>query len=262
LRLAILCAAAITGKAGQIHPTTGAYAPTDHDTISAQQKKVRAIKHLPPRFGWHGLCADGGMETLIRTEPIRPELARLGAEDAALVARCRDGDSTAWTALVKRHQRLVYAIVMRLGLDQHSAADVFQTVFARLVQHLPRIVDPQRLQGWIAVTAKREALLQLRRGRRTVSMSRDDDDDEGADWDFADSALLPGDALDELQQQDRLRHALDRLDERSRMLLLLLFRADDDKISYDEIARQMGMSIGSIGPTRARCLEKLRRLMA
>lgn len=202
------------------------------------------------------------METLTRPEPVRPELARLGAEDAALVARCRSGDSAAWAALVKRHQRLVYAIVMRLGLDEHSAADVFQTVFARLVQHLPRIVDPERLQGWIAVTAKREALLQLRRSRRTVSMSRDDDDDEGADWDFADSAPRPGDALDSLQQLDRLRHGLDRLDERSRKLLLLLFRADDEKVSYDEVARQMGMSIGSIGPTRARCLAKLRRLMA
>ncbi len=214
-----------------------------------------------------------GMETVISVESAHrqrddaranPALSRLGAEDAALVARCRDGDSSAWTALVKRHQRLVYAIVMRLGLDEHSAADVFQTVFARLVQHLPRIVDPERLQGWIAVTAKREALLQLKRSRRTVSMSRDSDDgdDDAPDWDFADSAPLPGDALDELQQLNRLRHALDRLDERSRTLLLMLFRADDDKVPYDEVARQLGMSIGSIGPTRARCLGKLRRLMA
>jgi RNA polymerase sigma factor (sigma-70 family) len=202
------------------------------------------------------------METLTRTEPVRLEPAHPGAEDAALVARCRNGDNNAWTALVKRHQRLVYAIVMRLGLDEHSAADVFQTVFARLVQHLPRIVDPERLQGWIAVTAKREALLQLRRSRRTVSMSRDDDDDDAAEWDFADSASRPGDALELLQQIDRVRHGLDRLDERSRDLLLLLFRAEDEKIPYDEVARRMGMSIGSIGPTRARCLAKLRRLMA
>lgn len=186
-----------------------------------------------------------------------------GAEDAALVARCRQGDAAAWSALVARHQRLVYAIVMRLGLDQHSAADVFQTVFARLVQHLPRITEPERLQGWIAVTAKREALLQLRRSRRMVSISRDDDDEsEGSEWDLADDASpLPGDALDELQQLDSLRHAIDQLDERSRTLLLLLFRADDEKIAYVDVAQQMGMSIGSIGPTRARCLAKLRRLM-
>lgn len=202
------------------------------------------------------------METLTRLEPV-PQKTCQGAEDAALVARCRSGDSAAWSALVRRYQRLVYAIVMRLGLDEHSAADVFQTVFARLVKHLPRIADPERLQGWIAVTAKREGLLQLRRSRRTVSMSRDDDDRDGVPaWDFADDAPLPGDALDELQQLDRLRHALDRLDERSRTLLLLLFRADGDKVAYDEIASRMGLSIGSIGPTRARCLEKLRRLMA
>jgi RNA polymerase sigma factor (sigma-70 family) len=264
IRLVILCAAVSTGKAGQNHPLTGAYAPTGPDPQPRLRKKTFPINDLAPRAVWHGLCADDGMETLTRNEAVRPELARLGVEDAALVARCRSGDSTAWTALVKRHQRLVYAIVMRLGLDEHSAADVFQTVFARLVQHLPRIVEPERLQGWIAVTAKREALLQLRRSRRTVSMSRegDDGDDDAPEWEFADSSPLPGDALDELQQQDRLRHALDRLDERSRTLLLLLFRADDDKISYDDVARQMGMSIGSIGPTRARCLEKLRRLMA
>jgi RNA polymerase sigma factor (sigma-70 family) len=185
-----------------------------------------------------------------------------GDEDAALVARCRNGESAAWAALVRRHQRLVYAIVMRVGLDEHAAADVFQTVFARLVQHLPRIAEPERLQGWIAVTAKREALLQLRRSRRTVSMTRTDDgDDSASDWDFADDAPLPGDALSDLQQLAHLRTALDRLDERSRTLLLLLFRADDEKIPYDEVARQMGMSVGSIGPTRARCLEKLRRLM-
>jgi RNA polymerase sigma factor (sigma-70 family) len=210
------------------------------------------------------------MDTVITpTEPTTAQTPnpnpshRDGAEDALLVARCRQGDAAAWRALVKRHQRLVYAIVMRLGLDEHGAADVFQTVFARLVQHLPRIDDPTRLQGWIAVTAKREALLQLRRGRRTVSMSRDGDgEDDAPDWDVIDEAPRPGDALDELQQQARLRRALEQLDERSRTLLLLLFRADGEKVAYEDVARQMGLPIGSIGPTRARCLEKLRKLMA
>ena len=81
-------------------------------------------------------------------------------DDAALVARCLRGEARAWAALVQRYQRLVYAIVRRIGLDEHAAADVFQTVFARLVQHLPRIADPHRLQAWIVTTAKREALLQ------------------------------------------------------------------------------------------------------
>lgn len=208
------------------------------------------------------------MDTVITpTEPANAQTTnpshRDGAEDAVLVARCRQGDAAAWRALVKRHQRLVYAIVMRLGLDEHGAADVFQTVFARLVQHLPRIADPTRLQGWIAVTAKREALLQLRRGRRTVSMSRDGDDgDDAPDWDVIDESPRPGDALDDLQQLTRLRRALDQLDERSRSLLLLLFRPDGEKVAYEDVARQLGLPVGSIGPTRARCLEKLRKLMA
>lgn len=205
------------------------------------------------------------MDTVITpTAPTTASSHRDGAEDAVLVARCRQGDAAAWRSLVKRHQRLVYAIVMRLGLDEHGAADVFQTVFARLVQHLPRITDPSRLQGWIAVTAKREALLQLRLGRRTVSMSRANDggDDDASDWDLVDESPRPGEALDELQQLAGLRRALDQLDERSRTLLLLLFRADGEKVAYEDVARQLGLPIGSIGPTRARCLEKMRKLMA
>jgi RNA polymerase sigma factor (sigma-70 family) len=183
-------------------------------------------------------------------------------DDAALVARCRRGEAAAWEALVHRYQRLVYAIVRRTGLDEHAAADVFQTVFARLVTHLPRIADPQRLQAWIVTTAKREALLALRRGQRTVSMTRDDDaDGEAAEWDIADDAPLPEEALADLQQQNLVRHALDRMDARCRELLLMLFRDDGDKLPYEEVAQQLGLSVGSIGPTRARCLGKLRGLV-
>lgn len=183
-------------------------------------------------------------------------------DDAALVLRCRRGEGAAWEALVHRYQRLVFAIVRRIGFDEHAAADVFQTVFARLVAHLPRIADPQRLQAWIVTTAKREALLALRRSRRTVSMTRaDDTGDETSEFDIADDSPLPEEVLAELQQLDQLRHALDRLEERCRELLLMLFRDDGDKLPYEEVAQRLGVSVGSIGPTRSRCLGKLRRLV-
>ena len=86
-------------------------------------------------------------------------------DDAALVARCRSGDGAAWAALVRRYQRIVYAIAMRTGADEHAAADVFQTVFARLHEHLPRLSPPERLQAWIVTTAKREALRMRQIGR-------------------------------------------------------------------------------------------------
>lgn len=94
--------------------------------------------------------------------------ARPGEDDGPLLAGCRRGDAAAWRALVLRYQRLVYAIVRRVGLDDHGAADVFQTVFTRLLQHLPRIAEPSTLRAWIVTTTWRVALLQCRRGQRSV----------------------------------------------------------------------------------------------
>lgn len=183
-------------------------------------------------------------------------------DDALLVSRCLRGDGAAWAALVQRYQRLVYAIVTRVGLDEHGAADVFQTVFARLIQHLPRIAEPDRLQAWIVTTTKREALLQRKRGQRTVSMTlADETHDEASEWELADESPIAEEALSELQQLNQLRTALDRLDARCRELLLLLFREEDDKLSYEDIACQLGTSVGSIGPTRSRCLDKLRQFV-
>lgn len=183
-------------------------------------------------------------------------------DDAALVARCRQGDGSAWQALVQRYQRLVFAIVRRMGDDEHAAADVFQTVFSRLLQHLPTLTDPSRLQAWIVTTAKREALLQRRRARRHVSMHRSGDDGEAApDWDPVDEADGPEQQLDDLQQLHAVRRALDRMDERCRNLLGLLFNDSDERVPYEEVARRLGLPVGSIGPTRARCLGKLRGLL-
>lgn len=178
--------------------------------------------------------------------------------DAALVQRCRAGDAAAWRVLVQRYQRLVYAVVLRTGLDEHAAGDVFQTVFQRLVQHLPRLEQPERLQAWIVTTAKREALLARRLGQRTVSMTTEDDEPA---FEFADETPVAEEQLSDLQQQHRLREGLERLDARCRDLLLLLFRDDDDKVGYDEVSRRMDMPVGSIGPTRSRCLGKLRQII-
>lgn len=183
-------------------------------------------------------------------------------EAAALVSRCRQGEAAAWTLLVQRYQRLVYAIVLRAGLDEHTAADVFQTVFSRLLVQLPRIAEPGRLQAWIVTTAKREALLQRSRGQRTVSMTREGEGaEEGPELDLPDTAPLAEQQLDDLQQQHRVRLALERIDERCRTLLALLFTDDDERPVYEDVARRLGKPVGSIGPTRARCLAKLRVLL-
>ncbi len=181
------------------------------------------------------------------------------ADDSVLVARCIAGDGGAWTTLVHRYKRLVYAVARRARLEDAAVADVFQTVFARLIEHLPHLRQPERLHAWIVTTAKREAVLQAQRSQRTVSLTRPDDDESSPD-EPADESLLPDVALIELQEANLVRNALDRLDGRCRDLLLLLFRDDDSP--YEEVSQRMGMPIGSIGPTRSRCLEKIRALLA
>lgn len=182
-------------------------------------------------------------------------------EDAQLAARCAQGEAAAWRVLVQRYQRLVYAVARRGGLDEHGAADVFQTVFTRLLEALPRIEQPDRLQAWIVTTAKREVFLLIKRGRRTESMTGTPDaQGESDEWDVADEAPLPEEMLGELQQLHALRLGLDRLDKRCRDLLELLFVDDEDRLSYEEISARLGMPAGSIGPTRSRCLGKLRAL--
>lgn len=182
--------------------------------------------------------------------------------DAALAARCLGGEAAAWRTLVQRYQRLVYAVAQRAGMDEHGAADVFQVVFTRLLDHLPRLRHTDKLQAWIVTTAKREVLAYWRRSKRTVSMTVDtEDSDETSQFDVADEAAIPEDMLADLQQVHRLRLALERLDERCRTLLKLVFGDDDEGLAYADVAHQLGMPLGSIGPTRARCLGKLRGLL-
>jgi RNA polymerase sigma factor (sigma-70 family) len=184
--------------------------------------------------------------------------------DEQLLAQCRAGRQAAWSTLVRRYQRLVYTVPRRAGLSDEAAADVFQTTFSRLVEHLARIEDAARVRAWLVTTAKRETLRQLEAARRVVDLAgaaHDDDDAEDDPFERMPSEdPLPEVLLSELQQHDRLRRAVDRLDPKSRRFVELLF-LQEDALPYAEIAARLGIAEGSIGPTRARCLAKLRTIL-
>lgn len=177
--------------------------------------------------------------------------------DSELLLACQQGDEGAWERLVRRYQRLVYAIPRRAGLSDDQAAEVFQQTFATLVEKIGGIERPDRIGAWLATTARRES---WRVGRRAAVVQRltDEDDDEAPQLVSADP--LPDEELLRLEEQQMIRVALEALDERCRTLLRLLFYRPDPP-AYSEVALAMGTSQGSIGPTRARCLEKLRRLL-
>lgn len=172
-------------------------------------------------------------------------------DDAALVARCLDDDGAAWSALVARHGPLAWGVIRRAGLHEDDAADVYQTVWLAAFEQLPRIRDASRFPGWIARTAHLQAL-RLRRGygisRRVMSRLpvRESDD------------AVPETELAALEDRSRVSAALAAVGERCAALLQLLY-FESPAPAYQDISARLGMPVGSIGPTRARCLERLAR---
>jgi RNA polymerase sigma factor (sigma-70 family) len=183
--------------------------------------------------------------------------------DRVLIRRCLDGDRAAWRDLILRYQRLLYAVPLRCGLTEEEAADVFQTVCVRLVEHLERLRDQERLASWLVTTANRESWrVKQRRDREAPwpSSGGDGETDEAGDAfeQLPDTARLPGEALQRLQEDQLVREALEELGERCGKLLRLLYFTDPAP-AYVEIGRELGMPEGSIGPTRARCLQQLKK---
>ena len=182
------------------------------------------------------------------------------ASDKQLFEACRRGDEAAWEQLVNRYQKLIYTIPRRAGLDADQAADVFQEVFTTLFKKLDHIEDPTRLHAWLVTTARRKTWRAISKQQVFVNDSEEDEDDDML-TSIPDNAALPDDVLLKLEEQHRVRVALNGLDERCQKLLKLLFYGVEPR-PYAEIAAALGTSEGSIGPTRARCLQKMLRLLS
>lgn len=168
---------------------------------------------------------------------------------ADLVAAVRGGDQAAWNRLVHRFAPLVGSVCRRFGLAQHDRDDVAAGVWLRLLERLHTLREPAALPGWIATTTRNECLALLRTRRRTLPTDFEHDLPDGADE--PDTGLVA-----ELRRQS-LREAWAGLSQRCRELLGMLFA--DPPVPYEEVAERLGVRIGTIGPTRIRCLDRLRR---
>jgi RNA polymerase sigma factor (sigma-70 family) len=172
------------------------------------------------------------------------------ATAASLVRRAAVGDAAAWDTLVDAYGSMVWSVARSYRLCDADVADVFQSTWLHLLEDIHRLHDPGRVAGWLATTARRAALRIARHNARTVPT---DGDLTHASWhaDDADGPLVAE------ERAAAMRSAFSTLAPRDRALLTLLVA--EPPRSYEDIARELDMPIGSIGPTRARCLERLRR---
>lgn len=173
---------------------------------------------------------------------------------ARLMRRAAGGDSRAWQSLVDQYGRLIWSITRDFKLVESDAADVFQTTWMRLIEHIDRIEHADRVGSWLASTARNECLRSLAARKRLVLAHEDDSFDGPARHEPAvDEALLAA------ERAAGVREAMTQLPWRWQRLMQMLMA--DPPASYAEISDELGLPVGSIGPTRGRCLARLRVLL-
>jgi len=179
----------------------------------------------------------------------------MAGSDWDLIQSCRQGDEQAWKQVVSEYKRLVFSIPLNYGLNQHDAADIAQLTFLMLMQGLDNLNEESHLGGWLATVARRNTWHVIERRRRE---------------NVGNEALSENiHLLDEASEREKerwelinwLNDGLSQLDEPCRALLQALY-FDPQQPSYSDVAERFGLAVGSIGPTRARCLGRLKEIMA
>jgi RNA polymerase sigma factor (sigma-70 family) len=194
-----------------------------------------------------GVCADvGGGD--------QPGSGVADLDATRLVRRAANGEPAAWDGLVDKYGRLIWSITRDFKLVESDAADVFQTTWMRLIEHIDRIEHADRVGSWLASTARNECLRCLSMRRRLVLAGEGDPfDGPAAHEPEIDEGLLSAERV------AIVREAITHLPRRWQRLMEMLM--SDPPASYAEISGELGLPVGSIGPTRGRCLARLRVLL-
>jgi RNA polymerase sigma factor (sigma-70 family) len=166
--------------------------------------------------------------------------------DSVLIERCLRGDQTAWAALIDRYQRLIYSVASSLSRSAEDTADVFQQVCLELYKRLPHLRDTETLPAWLITVTRRQATAVLKSHKALVPLNDQQPDIESR--------------IHSIEKEYLVDTALLELPERCRQLIDLLY-LHPSRLSYADVAAHLKMPVSSIGPTRARCLEKLRKLL-
>jgi RNA polymerase sigma factor (sigma-70 family) len=169
--------------------------------------------------------------------------------DADLVAKCLEGKEAAWEELLRRHGRLIFSTARRMGLSAMDAEDIFQNVCILLLENLHTLREGTRLTGWLMIVTRRETLRWLKRQRPHEPFP---------EIEPASDAPVPEQELLLLADRHLIDIGIGKLSERCQRLLVSLYLTDPAP-NYETVAQEHGWPVGSVGPNRARCLEKLKK---
>ena len=173
--------------------------------------------------------------------------------DPELIARCLDGDPDAWEELIAvRYKRLIYSIPNKFRFSPADCDDVFQTIVVKLLEHLGDLKDDSKVSSWLITTTTRYCIQVRSLKQRNVS---DDDRIEAT----PDPAETSEQVHIQTNREQKIRESIQAMSIKCRQLLESL--SEDPRPSYEEISQRLGMPVPSIGPTRARCIEKLLALL-
>lgn len=187
--------------------------------------------------------------------PVTTTAAKKPAEvwnDTRLVKECLSGNEAAWVKLIDKYKSLIYSIPVKYSLSQQEAADVFQATCVELLVRLPELREPRALPKWLMQVAHHECYRLKRLNQRVVSRDAEPDLPEPETPSIAESLIQ------QTQEEQMLREAMAVLTPQCRRLVELLFFETPSR-PYTEVAAELGLAVGSIGFTRQKCIERLRR---
>ena len=173
-------------------------------------------------------------------------------DDTRLVKECLRGNEQAWSLLIDKYKALIYSIPIKYGLPPHDAADVFQATCTELLVRLPELREPRALPKWLMQVAHHESYRWKRQQQRVVSR------DSEADLPEPETPAIAESVMQQTQEEQMLREAMTVLSPQCRRLVELLFLETPAR-PYADVAKELGLAVGSIGFTRQKCIDRLRR---
>jgi RNA polymerase sigma factor (sigma-70 family) len=173
-------------------------------------------------------------------------------DDARLVRECLSGNEWAWSLLIDKYKALIYSIPVKYELPPHDAADIFQSTCMELLTRLPELREPGALPKWLMQVTRHQCLRWKRQGQRMVSS------DGQPDLPEPETPAIAETLVRQTQEEQMLREAMDVLTPQCRRLIELLFFETPAR-PYNEVAGKLGLAAGSIGFTRQKCIDRLRR---